>query len=402
MDRSKPFLAASALALYGHFALQLVAGALLATVYRADPSAAHATTAQLHQGVWRFLQGFHYWGSAVLIVQSALHFAGVTWAGWYRSQTRAYFAALALAALALGFQISGNALPWDRHGVQTAGVEGAIAARVPVVGPGISRLMLGGDAGPQTLGVWWTAHWILLPLALVVAVVVGLALPRRTGARWPLFVPAALALLLALVLPSPFGSAASAGDYGRFDAKPSWYTIPMHGLLVWGDRLVPGGGWIGAALVPALLGLALVALPFLKRKGTGLGRAVLLGFGGLGLVAALTAGGEFAPLTGTRDPRALPTVATGKPTGVQDKALALKGSTLFAAQGCNGCHGENGLKGTGGPSLKDVGREHPDADYYVRYVSNPQSVDKGSTMPAYPNLKADELRSIAEFLRFPR
>ena len=403
MDRPKPFLAASALALYVHFGLQLVAGALLATVYRADPAQAHATAATLHSGLWRFVQGFHYWGSAVLIVQSVVHLAAVTWDGWYRTQVRVYLAAIAMAALALGFQISGNALPWDRHGVQTAGVESAIAARVPVVGLSVARVMNGGDEpGPQTLGVWWTAHWLLLPVTLVIAVLVGLALPARKGVKWPLALPALVALLLALVQPSPFGSAATTADYGRFDAKPSWYTIPMHGLLVWGDRLVPNGGWIGTALVPLLLGVALLALPFFKRKGSGAGRAVLLGFGGLGIVAAITAGGAFAPLTGTRDPRAVPVAAIGTTQGKRDAALAAKGKVVFAATGCNGCHGEDGLKAISGPSLKNVGREHSDAEYYVRYIANPQSVDKGSTMPAYPNLKRDQLLALAEFLRFPR
>ena len=123
---------------------------------------------------------------------------------------------------------------------------------------------------------------------------------------------------------------------------------------------------------------------------------------GWGLVAAITSGGEFAPLVGTRDPRVVPVVAKGKPQGTQDVALAAKGRTLFTGQGCNGCHGQDGLKAMGGPSLKNVGQEHPDVDYYVRYVANPQSVDKGSTMPAYPNLKSDELQALAEFLRYPR
>lgn len=400
VDRSKPYLTASALALYLHFALQLVAGGLLATVYRADPAHAHASASVLHTGAWRFAQGFHYWGSTVLIVHSALHLAAVTWAGWYRDQVRAYLAAIALAGLSLAFQLTGNALPWDRHGVQTAGVEGAIAVRVPVVGPSVSRLMLGGEGvGPPTLSTWWIAHWLVLPIGLLGALALGRSLPRRKVARWPLALSAGLALLLAIAIASPFGSASTPDDYGRFDAKPSWYTVPMHGLLVWGDRIVPGGGWIGAALVPALFGLALLALPVAKKGG----KTLLLGFGGLGLVAALTSGGEFASLVGTRDPRGVPktTVAMGS-QGVQDRALAAHGRTVFAAQGCAGCHGIDGLKGVGGPTLKDTGREHPDADYYVRYVKSPQSVDKGSTMPAYPQLKADELRALAEFLRFPR
>ncbi len=403
MDSSKPFLTASALALYLHFALQLVAGGLMATVYRADPAHAHATTAALHAGAWRFLQGFHYWGSSVLIVHSALHLAAVTWAGWHRGpQRRPYLAALALAALSLGFQLTGNVLSWDRHGVQTAGVEGAIAARMPLVGPRLSQAILGGEGvGAPTLAVWWNAHRLALPVLLAAALLAGWALPRRSGARWPYGLSAGIALVLAFAVAAPFGSPATPADLGRFDAKPSWYTIPMHGLLVWGDRLVPGGGWIGAALVPALLGLGLLALPLFKKKGSGLGRALLLGFGGLGAVAAVTSGGAFAPLTGTRDPRIVPIAAAGT-AGTQDRTLAAKGRTLFAAQGCNGCHGDDGLKGVGGPSLNSVGREHPDADYYVRYVRNPQSIDKGSTMTAYPNLKPDELRAIAEFLRFPR
>ena len=400
MDRSKPFLAASALALYLHFALQLVAGGLLATVYRADPAHAHATATTLHTGIWHVLQGFHYWGSAVLIFHSVLHLAAVTWAGWYRDQVRAYLAAIALAGLSLAFQLTGNALPWDRHGVQTAGVEAAIATRVPVVGPSVSRLMMGGDeVGPSTLTVWWTAHWLVLPVLLMGTLALGVALPRRSGWRWPVVASAGLAFLLAIALSSPLGSASTPDDYGRFDAKPSWYTVPMHGLLVWGDRIVPGGGWIGAALVPALLGLTLLALPFAKKGG----KALLLGFGGLGLVAALTSGGEFASLMGTRDPRVVPKATVAMVSaGNQDLALAAKGRTVFAAQGCDGCHGKDGLKGVGGPTLKDTGREHPDADYYIRYVKNPQAVDKGSTMPAYPQLKADELRALAEFLRFPR
>ena len=404
VDRPSPTLTASAFALYAHFALQLLAGGLLATVYRADPATAHASAARLHEGGWRLLQAFHYWGSAVLLVHSALHLAAVTWAGWYRGrQVRAYLAALGLAALSLGFQLTGNLLPWDRHGVQTAGVESAIASRVPLVGPTVGHIMLGGDeVGARTLGVWWAAHWLLLPLVLLAALGLGFAAPRAKIKRWVPALSALVALVLAAAVTAPLGSAATAADYGRFDAKPSWYTVPMHGLLVWGDRAISGGGWLGAAVVPTLFAAALLGLALYRKASPKAGRAVLLLFGGAGLLAALTSGGEYAPLVGTRDPVLRPTVARKTGAAPQDRGLAARGRTVFAAQGCNGCHGADGLKGVGGPSLKDVGREHPDADYYIRYVRNPQSVEKGSTMPAYPNLKGDELAALAEFLRFPR
>ncbi len=403
MDRQKSFLSLSALALYVHFALQLVAGGLLATVYRADPEGAHASVRELHRWPWTFVQAFHYWGSAIMIVHSMLHLAAVTWAGWWRGpQVRAYLAALALAGLSVAFQLTGNALPWDRHGVQTAAVEVSIAARVPKVGSAVSHLMAGGDeVGAATLDLWWKAHAFALPVVLLLALGLGLSAARAKGPRWPLLAPALVALLLGIVVAAPFGSAATPDDYGRFDAKPSWYTVPMHGLLVWGDRLVPGGGWIGAALLPGLFVAGLLALPLLKKAKPGVGRGVIGGIVAILAAATLTSGGQFASLVGTRDPRVRTAV---QPTKVESKdvLLATKGRALFKAQNCNGCHGEDGLKGGGGPSLANLWKEHPDAEYTMAYVKNPQSVEKGSTMPAFGNLKEPELRALAEFLRFPR
>ena len=404
MDRPKPLLVASALALYTHFAFQLVTGGLLATVYHADPASAHATTAQLHSGAWRFLQAFHYWGSAVMIVHAALHLAAVTWAGWYRTQVRGYLAALALAVLAMGFQLTGNALPWDRHAVGTASIEGQIAAQLPVVGPRIAGAALGGDeVGAGTLALWWSLHSVVLALAAALAVAYGLSSRLQSKAPRPsLVLPALAALLLAFVVAAPLGTAATPADYGKSGALPSWYTVPMHGLLVWGNRVVPGGGWIGAAVVPTLFGACLLLLPAFKKAKPAFGRTVLLGFGGLGVAAALTSGGDYAPLVGTRDPKIRNTLVAKGESRVQDKALRAKGKTVYDATGCGGCHGANGLKAIGGPSLKDVWQEHPEADFYVRYIHNPQSIDKGSTMPAYANLRPEELRALAEFLRFPR
>ena len=404
MDRPKPLLIASSLALYAHFALQLIAGGLLATVYRADPANAHATAAHLHGGAWRFLQGFHYWGSAVIIVHATLHLAAVTWAGWYRTQVRAYLAAFSLAALAMAFQLTGNALPWDRHGVGTASVEGQIAAQLPVVGPRIARAALGGETvGPATLGLWWSLHSLFLSVAAALAILYGLSSRLQLKApRWTLLLPALAALALAVLVAAPLGTAATPADYGKSGALPSWYTVPMHGFLVWGNRLVPGGGWIGAAVVPALFGAFLLLLPAFKKAKPAFARVALLGFGALGVAATVTSGGDFAALVGTRDPKVRKTLVAKGESRTQNKALKGKGKTVYDRTGCAGCHGANGLKGVGGPSLKDVWKEHPDAAFYVRYIHNPQSVDKGSTMPAYPSLQPEELRALAEFLRFPR
>ena len=397
MDRPKPFLSLSALALTVHFCLQLVAGVVLHTVYRADLAQAHSTTQALHDGPLRFLQAFHYWGSAVLIVQSALHLAAVTWAGWYRGpNVRGYVAALGFAALAFAFQVTGNVLPADRHGVQTAAVEGSIAARVPSIGPSLANAVLGGsEFSGRTLTLWHIAHAYLFPIALILVALCGLGVVARSkGPRWPALFPAALALALALFVASPLGSLATEADYGSYDAKPSWYTTPMHGFLVL-------GGWLGAMGVPALFGLALAAFPIWKPK-LGTARTILVAFGFIGLVATVLSGGESASLVGTRDPKEAGPTVVQKERGSQDEPLAAKGKALFAVQGCNACHGKDGLQAIGGPSLANVWKTHPEAEYYERYVRDPQSVKKGSTMPAYGNLTPEELRALAEFLRFAR
>ena len=394
MDRPKPFLVFSAYALYVHFALQLVAGGLLATAY--CPDRAHAATAALHHGAWAVVQGFHYWGSAVMIVHAMGHLVAVTWAGWWKGpQARAYLVALVLAGVSLAFQFTGNVLPADRHGVQTATVEGSIASRIPAVGPSLARLAMGGDvASPRTVALWYDLHRYALPVVLVAALLLGMAAPRIKTAKWPLAIPALVALGLALIVSSPLGTAAGPDDYGLYDAKPSWYTVSMHGLLVW-------GGWKGAVLVPAVFGLLLASLPLWKPK-PGVARAILVAFGGLGIAASLLSGGAFAPLVGTRDPLGVaigPAIAQKEP---QDVKLAARGRTLYGEQGCAGCHGKDGLQALNGPSLANVWKRHPEADYYTRYIHEPQSVKKGSTMPAYPNLKPEELRALAEFLRFAR
>ena len=396
MDRSKSILSASALALYAHFALQLVAGVLLSTAYA--PTRAHEATAALHQGGWGVVQGFHYWGSAVMIVHSVVHLAAVAWAGWYKDQARAYLAALALAGLSLAFQLTGNVLPGDRHGVQTAAIEGSIAARVPGAGPKVAGLMMGGDeASGRTVALWYDLHRFALPVALLLALGLGASVARKQDARWPIVVPTVLSLVLALLVASPLGSAAVGYDYGTLgalSAKASWYTVPMHGLLVL-------GGWIGAMLLPALAGLALLLLPVLKPKPE-LVRGALVFLALAGLSVTLLSGGEPAALVGTRDPAAPPVAPVARKIEKQDAALAARGKALFAATGCNNCHGKDGLKGMGGPSLANVWKLHPDADYYVRYIRNPKSVEKSSTMPAYPQLKPEELGAMAEFLRFAR
>jgi len=404
------FLFASAAALVIQLVLQLVIGLLLSFHFSPLPASAHADAVRMHaEGITRFLQAMHYWGSAVLILHSLVHLAAMVWLGRYREGDRgAFLGSLIFIACAIGFQMTGNVLPFDRHGVQTAGIEASIAARTPVVGATMAKVMLGGDAfNDGTAPLWYTIHHYVLPVLAVVAVILLAGwLRRKDGVRGDWLrglVPVAVVAILGIAVPSPLGSAATAADYTSFDARVSWYFWPLHGAMRAANGAISGGDWIGSVLLPGLFALFLAALFFAgKRIPEKAARGGLAVFAAVLLALGIFEGGSFAPLTGTRDP-ATTAVATGSgPTSAIDKALAEKGRTAFNNLACKDCHGVDGKVGSGGPALTNVWKKHSDAEYYMKFVKNPVAVNPNSTMPGFATLSNADLKAIAEFLRSPK
>lgn len=353
------------------------------------------------------LQGLHYWLSAFLIAESVVLFAVMLWSGTYRRPFGPLFlASVLLMACSLEFQVTGNVLPMDRHGVETVVVETGISGRVPVVGSLADRAILGGSSfGPQTLTIWYGLHWAIAlgVLCAAFALIRGRRhIDLRSIPRAALVIGVLLPVALTLCVPSPLGSAAAAGDFGAFGARVSWYMWPLHGALEMLDGWHPGWGWIGAVLVPLLIFLFLLFLPvFGDRIPVYVARIASTLVACFYLCAGVFYGGNWEPLVGTRDPAPLATsaVAVGPPI---DGRLRSLGAQVFATQGCVSCHGPNGDAGGAGPPLKLIGRSHPTSDFFMRYVHQPTSIDPQSTMPAFPNLNQDQLSELAEFLRSKR
>jgi len=390
-------------------AIQLGVGYFLGRTYRATASDAHTSVAALRdEPLTRSLQAFHYWGSLAMLAIGGIALIAMIAAGRFGKDDRpGYFGVLLAFAATMGFQITGNLLPWDRHGVQTAAIEASVASRVPGVGNAAVGVLFGGDGVSEaTLERWYMLHRFGLPaLALIALILLGVGISRnRPGVRGSLLAGIGLPLVvtgLAMAIASPLGAAAMPDDAVGFDALPSIYTYPAHALLVFFDRLVPGMGWIGATIVPAVLGLGALLLPILKPP-TWLARVLLVAvLGFVGYVCA-TAGASVAPLTGTRDPAAIATEAPSAPASPRNDALAERGRRAFEEVGCSGCHGQAGVGGPAGPRLTELHRRHPDADWYMQYIRDPQSVKKGSTMPAFSALSESQLQELAEYLRFPQ
>ena len=371
--------------------------------YKASAIEAHSTVADLHaDGVFHVIQGFHYWGSAFLIVHSLFQIVATILVGRYGDQDKfGVIAALLMVGVSLGFQMTGNLLPFDHHGVQTAAIEYGITMRAPVVGSVIGDVIFGGKGvSDGTLPQWYAFHRLLPFGVLFVGWLCWLWI-RGGGYNYfkpIILLPALLSLLLAIMVPSPFGSAASPADYAAFDAHASWYTWPLHGALSLFDKF--HAGWVGAMLIPGLIVLALFASAFTKPDALW-PKIVVIAASLFFAFCGLFFGGSFAPLVGTRDPAVVTETVPRESNVVPiNSALAATGRTLFNQQ-CSVCHGTDGKNGEAGPSLENVYKKHPDADFFQRYIKDPKSIKSSSTMPAFPDLKPDELKSLAEYLRGP-
>jgi cytochrome c553 len=404
------FLSTSSAALLIQFVLQSSAGFYLQRAYIPDPKLAHGTMESiLGASPHAIIAGFHYWGSAFFIVHSFTHLFIALMAGWFKPPNHwRWLTAVAFFGCAMLFQISGNLLPFDQHGVQTAAIEGGIAASIPG-GAEVAKLIMGGEPAfnANTLSTWFFAHRILVPVALLLGILASIGSYSRRQYKTIWILSALIALIplaIAFGVARPLGTAATSADYNRYDALVSWYTWPLHGSLEAFNRVGPDLGWIGTAVIPGLFALFLVSAPILSRRlaSGGIQSIYILFLLYFGIVGVLF-GGPFAPLTGTRDPA----TQSSQPTSEEvvdpiDAALAEVGRATFNAAPCSGCHGTDGLKPSGGPSLEKVHQQHKGHRWYIDFIRNPKSKKPSSTMPGFPNLPEKDIRAIAEFLRTPR
>ncbi len=386
--------------------LQALLGAYVSVRYEASLAGAHGSVEALrNDSLGAFLQGFHYWGSAIAILLGSLLLGGLLWAGWYEKGRRAiWFAALLFATGSIGLQLTGNVLPMDRHDVQTAVVEAGIAGRTPFVGEQIASLMLAGERfGQPTLDSWYLAHrWVFTPVVALGALLLAVRARGAKGAPWLAAIPAGAGAALALLLPAPSGIGATAADFASMDAVVSWYVWPMHGALRAFETFLPGQGWLGSAVLPGLFVAFLAAVPWLSTKVSG--SAIRGTFAFFVLAFAFCAGaygGLPAPLSGSQE--VVSGSGRGPATGAKpiDAKLAARGLELFNST-CAGCHGVGGGGTRTAPRLREVFRKYADAEWYKRFIRDPASVKPGTTMPAFDQLTESELSALAEWLRKPK
>ena len=273
--------------------VQVASGILLTLYYQPDAAVAHASVERIVGEVayGDLVHAVHVWAADMFVASLLLHMFTVVVRRSFRSPHElSWVSGILLLVLGVGQAFTGAVLPWSERAYTDARVGSEFARFVPFIGGWLHRFMRGGeDVTSSTLAHAFGFHVAVLPAAATMVVATHLFVlmrrpPRKaetiTGPTIPLFpdffIRLAVAmtgvmvvlLSLAIFVERPVGPPANPG-VSSAGALPPWYFLPVHAIVRAAPKELLGfegpSFLIGAA---CLLGLLLLALPFIDRRGS--------------------------------------------------------------------------------------------------------------------------------------
>jgi ubiquinol-cytochrome c reductase cytochrome b subunit len=427
------------------FLSQIITGVFLALYYVPSADHAHTTVAYITKSVTAgsFLRGLHSYGASAMIVVLLLHLSQTYLYGAYKGRRELlWFSGCVLFVFVLGMAFTGYLLPWDQKAYFATAVGTNAAGEIPLIGESVKRLMRGGtDMGTLTISRFFVAHVFLIPAGIFALVAAHLFLFRSVGAAGPvtedpfhptqkaeLFYPRQIlmdlsltALLiiglgcLAFFVPVQLGPPANPAD-AQFIPRPEWYYLP---IFQWLKYWHGAASVIGVLVIPTVLALAVVALPFLDRGierrpwkrpiATGAYAFIMLGLVGLGLRSnylddhdpevaqqlAKQKTEEASYMSKPFEPELSTASLTAANVALADP-LAANGKAIFGSQSCNACHGDGGVGTAAGPALIGVGAKFS-ADQITELLRHPTTKMKAGGMPT-PDLSPDDMKALVTYV----
>jgi ubiquinol-cytochrome c reductase cytochrome b subunit len=427
------------------FLSQIITGVFLALYYVPSADHAHTTVAYITKTVTAgsFLRSLHSYGSSAMIIVLLLHLSQTYLYGAYKGRRELlWVSGCTLFGLILGMAFTGYLLPWDQRSYFATAVGTNAVSEVPLVGESLSRLMRGGtDMGTLTISRFFVAHIFLIPAFIFALVASHIFLFRKAGAAGPvtedpfdpkqkteLFYPRQVlmdlcltALLivglgfLAFLAPVQLGPPANPAD-AQYIPRPEWYYLP---IFQWLKYWHGAASVIGILIIPTVLVLAILALPFLDRgierrpwkRPAAMGAYAFVMFAVVGL-------GLRSRYVDTHDPGVAQQLAKQKTEESEymrkpfepelssaslaaanvalADPLAAKGKGIFEAQTCNACHGDGGIGTVAGPPLLGVGAKYS-PEQIAEFVKHPTAKMTAGGMPTV-NLPADDLKALVAYL----
>ena len=153
------------------FLLTLGTGILLMFYYKPYPDVAYESIKDIHFVVptGQFIRNIHRWAAQVMVVAVFAHMARVFYTAAYRAPREwNWVMGMGLLVVTLGLSFTGYLLPWDQLAYWAVTVGTSMADYVPLIGGGVSDMLLGGDqVGASTLLRFYVLHVAVLPLVMV-------------------------------------------------------------------------------------------------------------------------------------------------------------------------------------------------------------------------------------------
>jgi len=425
--------------------VQILTGIGLALVYVPAADKAYDSLLFLdykQPGGW-FLRALHYYAGSGMVVMVLAHMTQVFLHGAYKyPRELTWVLGVLLLLCTLGMFFTGQVLRWDPDAYWGLAVGASMAGRVPILGPYIVQLLLGGPIiGGSSLSRFFSLHVFVIPGALLFFLAVHLWLVLKCGISAPPVpgqlvdpktydveyekdvktngVPflgdavikdgliSALAVIVVVVIAAVVGPKGPSGppdpSLGGANPRPEWPFLWLFALLA----LSPPPVETFVMLVfPVILIIILFLVPFVSNRGERAPSrrpvavlAVIVIYTALGVLTYLGVTSPWSPHMTAWSSDPVPEKIIQKST-----LLQLQGALMFQNKNCRNCHALDGVGGRRGPDLTTVGTRLT-RDQLVDQVSNgtPGGASNGDpgggNMPAYgAQMKREEMTALVDFL----
>jgi quinol-cytochrome oxidoreductase complex cytochrome b subunit len=284
--------------------LLVLTGVFLEMNYTPSPEQAYGDVLALRTNVWfgDLLRNIHHWSANLLVITVGLHLLRVFLTGGHRPpRATNWLVGVLMLLLVLGANFTGYLLPWDQLAYWAITVGTGILAYVPLIGPILSRVLLGGpEVGAATLLNFYSLHISFIPIGIVLLMSLhfwrvrkdgGLTIPKGLDEeqqpamervttiphlirRELVFAVVWLAIIFvwAMLIPAPLEGIANP-DVSPNPAKAPWYFLGIQELLLHfhpavAGVLIPGAGLTVLALLPFLdISTGSVGVYFRSQRG---------------------------------------------------------------------------------------------------------------------------------------
>jgi len=416
--------------------IQIVTGVGLALVYvpAADQAYESLLFLNYEQPLGWFLRALHYYARSGMVVLLLVHMAQVFLHGAYKyPRELTWVIGVFLLLLTLGMFFSGQILRWDPDAYWGLAVAGSMAGRVPVAGPWIVTLLLGGPViGGNSLSRFFTLHVFVIPALLLLSLALHLWLVIKKGISAPPIpgqtvnpttydaeyeqelktgVPflgeamqkdvffSALVVIVVVALAAVWGPKGPTAPpnpiLGGANPRPEWPFLWLFGLL---SISPPESETFIILVFPVILIVGLFLVPFISNRGERAPTRRPLAIIAVCLIFMVLSTLTYQGVTAPWSPQM--SAWSGEPIPVEIVRSCgprqLQGALVFQNKNCRNCHALKGSGGQRGPDLTLVG-DRLTADQLVDQVSN--GTPGGGNMPAYgAQIGPNEMTALVEFL----